>query len=121
MHLREVTPKDLYYVQILRQSDKSFVLLLERLVLNSEALDAITASQFRQLTQWASENLLEDRLLSVENWLEISFHLCKQRWDSSIDWLETQPMSKIFTMIEIVKKHGEEQEREMKKASRKKR
>lgn len=57
--------------------------------------------------------------MSVENWLEIAFHLNKQRWDQSIDWLEAQPMSKIKTMIEINKKFADEQEAQVKKSSRK--
>lgn len=65
-------------------------------------------------------NLLDSKVLTVENWLELAFHLCKQRWDSSIDWLETQPMSKVFLMLDILKKHNEQQEDAMKKASRKK-
>jgi hypothetical protein len=52
--------------------------------------------------------------------MEVSYHLCKQRWDQSMDWLETQPMSKIQTMIEIVKKHAEEQEKQMNKNARRK-
>jgi len=59
--------------------------------------------------------LLNEKILQVENWMEISYHLCKQRWDSSIDWLETQPMSKILMMINIIEKHAEEQEAQMKK------
>jgi hypothetical protein len=50
--------------------------------------------------------------------MEISFHLCKQRWDQSMDWLETQPISKITLMIDILKQFAEKQEDEMKKASR---
>jgi hypothetical protein len=34
--------------------------------------------------------------------------------------MESQPMSKISLMIEIVKKHAEEQEKEMKKNARRK-
>jgi hypothetical protein len=70
---------------------------------------------------WVVETLLEKNIFSVENWLEVAYHLCKQRWDSSVDWLETQPMSKIHAMIDVVKKHSEEQEKEMKKSSRRKR
>lgn len=70
---------------------------------------------------WALENIIENNILTVENWLEVAYHLCKQRWDSSIEWLENQPMSKIQAMIKIVEKHAEEQEKEMKRASRKKR
>lgn len=94
--------------------------LVERLILNKEILDQAPSRITRQVITWAAENLLERTVLTVENWLEVAYHLCKQRWGSSIDWLETQPMSKINTMIEIVKKHAEEQEKEMKKAAKKK-
>jgi hypothetical protein len=70
--------------------------------------------------KWVVDTLLDKTVLTVENWLEVAYHLCKQRWDSSVDWLETQPMSKINAMIDIVKRHAEEQEAQMKKASRKK-
>jgi hypothetical protein len=56
-----------------------------------------------------SENVLKDNIFLVEDWLELSFHLCKQRWDSSMDWLETQPMSKIHHMSDITKRFAEEQ------------
>ena len=72
------------------------------------------------MLRWVGENLLDKTVLTVENWLELAYHLCKQRWDSSVDWLETQPMSKINAMIDIVKKHAEQQEKEMKKSARKK-
>jgi len=90
------------------------------LLLNNEILDEATATEFRQVIKWVAEVLLNQNILTVENWMEVSYHLCKQRWDQSMDWLETQPMSKIQTMIEIVKKHAEEQEKQMKKNARRK-
>jgi hypothetical protein len=66
------------------------------------------------------DNILEGKVLEVENWLELAFHLCKQRWDNSVDWLETQPMSKIMLMLDIVKKHNEQQEDAMKKSAKRK-
>lgn len=66
------------------------------------------------------ENLLDGTVYKVENWLELGFHLCKQRWDSTMDWLEEQPISKIQLMVQILKDHNEQQEREMKKAAKKK-
>lgn len=119
-HFREITPKDFYLAQILRQSDRSVLELVDRLLLNREVLDEVTSKQTRTVLKWATQNLLESTVLTVENWLEIAYHLCKQRWDSSVDWLETQPMSKINAMIDIVKRHAEEQEKEMKKSARKK-
>lgn len=119
-HFREVTPKDFYLAQVLRQSERSQLELVHRLLVNDEILDEATAGQTRQAVKWAVETLLDRTILTLENWLEVAYHLCKQRWDSSIEWLETQPMSKINLMIEIVKKHAEEQEKEMKKNAKKK-
>jgi hypothetical protein len=95
--------------------------LIERLFLNPEVLDTASYLETKTVIGWIAENLLDKTVLSVENWLEVAYHLCKQRWDSSVDWLEGQPMSKITAMIEVVKKHAEDQEKEMKKSSRKKR
>jgi hypothetical protein len=72
------------------------------------------------MVAWAEKSLFEEKIFSVENWLETAFHLCKQRWDSSIDWMEQQPISKILAMTQILKKFAEEQSDEMKK-SRKRR
>lgn len=115
IHIREVIPKDFYFTQILRNQDKGFLLLIERLILNSECLDEMPASTFRALVNWAAEDLLKESVYSVEDWMELGFHLCKQRWDSSMDWLETQPMSKIKVMLDIVNKFAEAQKKEMSK------
>jgi len=91
-----------------------------RLLLNPEILENSSITSTRVAIKWVVETLLDKTVLTVENWLEVAYHLCKQRWDSSVDWLETQPMSKINAMIDIVKRHAEEQQAEMKKAARKK-
>jgi hypothetical protein len=87
-------------------------------LLNPEILDVTNATSFRSVLKWVGENILNEKLLTVENWMEISFHLCKQRWDSSMDWLETQPMSKVLLMVDILQKHVERENSEMKKSSR---
>jgi hypothetical protein len=120
-HFREITPKDFYFAQILRQTERSQIEIIERLLLNKEVLDLCTSSQAKCAIQWAVTTLLDKTILTVENWLEVAYHLCKQRWDSSVDWLEAQPMSKVNAMVEVVKNHAEEQEKEMKKNARRKR
>jgi hypothetical protein len=120
-HFREITPKDFYLAQVLRQSDRSQLDLIVRLLVDDSILDTVTAQDTRKVIQWAISTLVDNSVLTVENWLEVAYHLCKQRWDQSIEWLETQPMSKINLMIDIVKKHAEEQEKEMKKNARRKR
>jgi hypothetical protein len=120
-HFRELTPKDFYFAQVLRaKEDSNFTPLVLRLLLNQDVLDVAPASVFREALKWVSENILNEKLLTVENWMEISFHLCKQRWDSSMDWLETQPMSKVLLMIDILQKHVERENSEIKKSSRRK-
>ena len=117
-HLREIRPKDFYFAQILRQRERSMFELIERLIQNSEVLETASVPQTRKMIGWVAENILEKNILTVENWLEIGFHLCKQRWDDSMDWLELQPMSKIQTMIDVVKNHVDEVETAHKKAAR---
>ena len=118
VHFRELCPKDFYLAQILRDKDSSTLLLLDRLTLEDSALDYFTTNQARKLLTWVVEELLSEKIMTVENWLESSYHLCKQRWDSSVDWLEKQPISKILTMISIVNKHVEQQEAQIKKSAR---
>ena len=117
-HFREIKPKDFYFAQILRSKESNSLPLIERIILNPEVLDQCSATQTRKVLEWASTELLEEKVMTVESWLETSFYLCKTRWDSSLDWLETQPISKVLTMIEILKKHGEAQESAMKKSSK---
>jgi len=93
---------------------------MDRLILNPEVLDQVTATKARIFFSWVAENLLNETVFTVENWMEVSFHLCKQRWDSTMEWLEEQPISKIQMMIQIVKNHSEEQEKAAKKAARSK-
>jgi hypothetical protein len=122
LHFREITPKDFYLGQILRQQKRSFMELVTRLMLSDdELLDRIPAKRFTTVVKWITENLLEERLFTVENWLKTAFHLCKERWDSSIDWLESQPISKILVMISVMNDFHERQADEAKKASRRKR
>lgn len=72
------------------------------------------------LMWWMARNLLDEKVMKLDQWYETAFHLCKQRFDSSIDWMETQPISKILLMTQVLTKHAKEQEREMRKAARKK-
>ena len=118
-HLREICPKDFYLAQVVRQQERSVFEIIQRLILNDEVLETASIREARAMINWAVETLVDKNVLTVENWLQVAYNLCKQRWDSSIDWLETQPMSKIHTMIQIVQQHVEEQEKEAKKAARK--
>ena len=119
-HVREVKPKDFYLAQLLRQQEEGFILFFQRLILNPESLDKATIAETRAVFKWVSESVLQQNVLTVENWLEVAFHLGKQRWGPSLDWLEEQPMSKVQAMMQVVKNYADEQEKAMKKSSKKK-
>jgi hypothetical protein len=118
IHLRELCPKDFYLAQILREKDDNILPLLDRITLDDSSLDNFSVAQAKKLLDWVINELFLEKVMTVESWLEAAYHLCKQRWDSSVDWLEAQPMSKILTMISIVNKHADQQEAQMKKSSR---
>ena len=80
----------------------------------------ISVNNLQPALWWMSKNLLEEKIMKLETWLTTAFHLQKQRWDASTDWLEMQPMSKILLMVNIQSNFGEEQERKMKQARGKK-
>ena len=93
--------------------------VVTRVLLDEQSLEHLTIFETQKAFEWAMENVLKERIMSVENWLQTAFHLCKQRWDSSIEWLETLPVPKILLMIEILNQHVKAQEAEMKKAGKK--
>ena len=124
--LREVCPRDFYWFSVVENDYPDFsqtgtgLLLIALLSDEDESiLDRIPASSVQPLLHWMMPELIEERLMKVDKWLEMAFHLCKQRWDDSIDWLELQPMSKIMLMMRNQSQFNEKQEREMKKNSRK--
>ncbi len=85
-----------------------------------EDLDRIPKVMLGALVWWMSENLLNEKIMKLEQWYETAFHLCKQRFDMTMEWLEDQPVPKILLMTRVLTKFSQEQAREMKKASRKK-
>lgn len=118
IHVRELCPKDFYFAQILRNQETGMLPLIARLIQNHDDLAYFTLPQTEKIFKWIGEEVINEKVLTVENWLEVSFHLCKQRWDSTVDWLEKQPMSKVLTMISIVEDFAEKQEQEIKKSAK---
>ena len=104
----------------LSETHKTLLVFVMLLNADEEDLMKIPSRCLQPALWWMSKNLLEERIMKLDSWLSTAFHLQKQRWDSSIEWLEQQPMSKILLMIDIQGKFGEEQDRKMKQASRKK-
>lgn len=98
----------------------NFLLLQKLANITEEELDQIPVYFFKPLFKWVNEEILEGKVMTVEQWLSLAFHLCKQRWDQSIDWLEQQPVSKILLMLKIQSDFVEKEKQEMKKSARKK-
>jgi len=72
------------------------------------------------LSWWAGTELLNEKVMKLDDWYKMSFHLCKQRFDSTMEWLENQPIPKIMLMVNTLTVFNKEQEREMRKSRRKK-
>ena len=126
MILRELCPKDFYWFATVENDfpdlSPSVTGLLTLLLLldgREEDLELIPKRVVSALSWWIGPNLLNEKLMKLDQWYEVAFHLCKQRFDMTMDWMEDQPVPKILLMIQILTKHAKEQEREMRKARRK--
>lgn len=123
IHFRDLTPKDFYFIQILQNDGTAdadmAIAIVGRVLLDEEPLEQLSISETRKAFEWAMENVLQAKIMTIEGWLQTAFHLCKQRWDSSIEWMETLPVPKILLMIEILNQHIKAQEAEMKKSAKK--
>lgn len=126
--MREVCPRDFYWFSLVENDYPDlepglFNILLLLILTDADEenneLDLIPVRCLAPLSSWVMKELVSERIMKVEQWLEMSFHLCKQRWDDTTEWLESQPMSKILLMSRVVSKFVAEQNREMKKGSKK--
>ena len=124
--MREVCPRDFYWFSVVENDFPDLTATAMSLLLivllcdeDESVLNLIPASAIGPLAGWMMKELVEERIMAVDKWLEMAFHLCKQRWDESIEWMEQQPMSKVLLMMRIQSQFNEKQEREMKKSSRK--
>lgn len=122
VHFRDLTPKDFYFIQVLQNEKLSdsdvAVSMVARVLLDEESLDQLSIFETRKAFEWVCESILAAKVMTVESWLQTAFHLCKQRWDSSIDWMETLPVPKILLMIEILNQHHKAEEAAMKKSGK---
>lgn len=123
---RELTPRDYYFFNLIEndypdisQTHLSLMILTRLAGLTDDDLDLIPARYVKPITDWLGPELLQEKIMKVEQWLEMAFHLCKQRWDQSIDWLEDQPVSKILLMAHLQSRFVDKQNEEAKKAARK--
>ena len=124
--LRELCPRDYYWFATLENdfpdispSLNGLLTLLLLLDGHEEDFNAIPKSVVNVISWWIGPNLMQEKIMKLDQWFETAFHLCKQRFDVSMDWMEEQPVPKILLMIRTLTKHAKEQEREMRKARRK--
>ena len=124
---RDVIPKDFYWFQLLENdfpdidATLQFLLLLCMFLDDDESvLDKIPKRHVSILSRWIGTEILNEKVMKLDDWFKISFHLCKQRFDSTMEWLENQPVPKILLMTNTLTQFNKEQEREMRKARRKK-
>ena len=123
VHFRDLTPKDFYYIQVLQNEklpdSEVAIAMVTRVLLEEEPLEQLSVFETRKAFEWVAENVVAARVMTVGSWLQTAFHLCKQRWDSSIEWMETLPVPKILLMVEILNQHVKAEEAAMKKSSKK--
>lgn len=126
---REICPRDFYWFSLVENDYPDiaaplFMVLVMALLLDieedDERLTSVPKRMIGPIFWWISKELMNEKLMKLDQWFKLSFHLCKQRWDSSVDWFEDQPMSKILLMTKVMTDYADEQNREMKKASRRK-
>jgi hypothetical protein len=127
LNIRELRPKDYYFFSLINNDYPDItqthliLLIICRLAgMQEENLSMIPARFIKPLSEWLGPNILTEKVMTVEQWLEMAFHLCKQRWDSSVEWLEQQPVSKILLMAKLQFNFATKQNEEMKRAARKK-
>lgn len=121
-------PRDFYFLTYLEEeaefkdqdTEKTFR-IVESLCYDPKQFERVMRlrqDRFWLLVQAMFDNCLKGKVMTPNQWLETAFHLCKQRWDQSIDWMETLPMSKINAMIEVQSKFAEEMRKDAKDRSK---
>ena len=122
---RDIIPKDYYWFALVENDfpdldDTVQILLIICMLLDQEedVLDKIPKKHIGVIGWWLGIELLGEKVMKLAQWYEVAFHLCKQRFDVSMEWLEEQPVPKITLMTQTLTKFAKEQEREMKKARR---
>lgn len=123
--IRELRPKDYYFFNLVNNdypditAQHLILLILMRLTgLDEDGLHYVRAKYVPALTDWMGTSILEEKVMKLEQWLELGFHMCKQRWDGSLEWLEEQPVPKILAMAQIMSSYAERMAEENKRAMR---
>ena len=124
---RDVIPKDFYWFALCENDFPDLSTTLQYLLIicmlldeDERILDKIPKRHVGPLVWWIGKYILDEKVMKLPQWYEMAFHLCKQRFDSTMEWMENQPVPKLLLMAQTLTKFAKEQEREMRKARRKK-
>ena len=124
--MRELRPKDFYFFSLIEndypditQNHLRILVIMRLCDLTEDDLLEIPSRYIEPLARWMGTEILEEKVMRLDQWLEMAFHFCKQRWDQSLGWLEDQPISKILVMAKILTDFVEKQNSETKRATRK--
>lgn len=126
---RELRGEDIYYIELFRDSEDDEEILSSPEFLNSmverlsvepykidiDRLTDLRLPEYSELLRWFCENRLAERVMTLNTWLTLCFHLGKQRWTSDLDWYEKQPIIKILQMSNIQADYHEKVNKELSK------
>ena len=105
LHVREVIPKDFYLAAALQDREEGFISLLIGLILNPQVLHQYSMKELHVFLGWLEENELQQSILEVDNWLSVAIGLLKGQWGTNLEWLESQPFSKVRILIDASTKY----------------
>lgn len=103
MVIRELCIKD-YYIgdEIELHSFEYFYTLFSKCC-KSHNVDELSLKTIKPILNWFIENLYSN--INLNDWYKTSYFLLRGRWGSDLDWLESQPMSRLLKMIEMMNLH----------------
>lgn len=124
--LRDLIGKDFYFISLIKNEypqkldtirfilDLILRLSIEPFKIDNEELLNLPSNDFNPLVEWVRDNKLKT-IMDLNDWLELCYHLQKQRWTSDTEWLETIPITKVITMSDIQTTFHEKVNKELKR------
>lgn len=101
LKFRVLTPKDFYQIEYFELNPCD---ILGLLCDNQDVYNSLPLRIYFKLYTILERELLYGRIYGVKDWLDSAFYLLGKKWDSNLDWLESQPIDKVIVMIEILNK-----------------
>lgn len=100
LKFRVLTPKDFYTIEY---EELGSIGICRLLCSNKRLYDRLPYYTFStKIFPILFEEILKERIYSVQAWLTIAYYLQGKKWGIDLDWLEKQPIDKIHMMTDIV-------------------